>query len=644
MNRDRWTAPDVAPSRPSAPPALRALLGPTNTGKTHAAIERMLEHDSGMIGLPLRLLAREVYDRVAARVGQAAVALVTGEEKRVPPQPRYWVCTVEAMPIERAVDFLAVDEIQLANHRQRGHVFTQRIQHARGRRETWLLGSATMRSLLARLCPDAVIDGRPRLSTLSHGGNWALSALPPRSVVVAFSATRVYELAEIIRRKRGGAAVVIGALSPRARNAQVALFQAGEVDTLVATDAIGMGLNLDVDAVVFAELRKFDGRQARVLHDAELAQIAGRAGRHLQDGQFATLEPLPALPDATVRALEQHRFPADQRLYWRNHLLDLDSVEGLLSSLRRRPPAPWLRLADDAEDLRAATALCRIPDVQALAQGPERVALLWQVCQIPDFRQRPFDDHFHLIAAAYRQLCAGRQRLGPDWIDEHLRRLDRPDGDLETLLDRMSAVRTWTYMTAHGQWVDDAADWQARTHDLEDRLSDALHQTLVQRFVDEPGRRRRSTRSSSLSSSSATAAGMRSLAGELASKIPGARALHADPAASGGGHGGHPGAADGGAWVEPLVDAPHARFRVQGDGRILVDDRVVGRLVRGAGRLHPEAVVIPPMPGGARLRLGRRLLAFARDLVAELLAPLPAADETLEPAARGIVYQLHQNL
>jgi ATP-dependent RNA helicase SUPV3L1/SUV3 len=396
-----------------------------------------------------------------------------------------------------------------------------------------------------------------------------------------------------------------------------------------------MGLNLDVDAVVFAELRKFDGRQARVLHDAELAQIAGRAGRHLRDGQFATLEPLPALPDATVRALEQHRFPADQRLYWRNHLLDLDSVEGLLSSLRRRPPAPWLRLAEDAEDLRAVTALCRIPDVQALAQGPERVALLWQVCQIPDFRQRPFDDHFHLIAAAYRQLCAGRQRLGRDWIDEHLRRLDRPDGDLETLLDRMSAVRTWTYVTAHGQWVDGAPEWQARTHDLEDRLSDALHQMLVQRFVDEPGRRRRSAGSSSSTSSSA---GMRSLAGELAAKVPGARAWQASDSAA------LSGADDDGAWVEPLVDAPHARFRVQGDGRILVDDRVVGRLVRGAGRLHPEAVVIPPLPGGARLRLGRRLLAFARDLVAELLAPLPAADETLGPAARGIVYQLHQNL
>src|SRR5687768_12594613 len=284
----------------------------------------MLEHESGMIGLPLRLLAREVYDRITARVGESAVALVTGEEKRIPAHPRFWVCTVEAMPVNQPVDFLAVDEIQLATHRQRGHIFTDRLLHARGQQETWFLGSATMRPLLARLCPMAVIEGRPRLSTLSHGGSWPLSSLPPRSVVVAFSAPRVYELAERIRSKRGGAAVVIGALSPRARNAQVALFQSGEVDTLVATDAIGMGLNLDVDNVVFADLRKFDGREARILADAELAQIAGRAGRHLRDGRFATLQPLGELPTSTVRALENHRFPPEERVFWRNHDLDLD--------------------------------------------------------------------------------------------------------------------------------------------------------------------------------------------------------------------------------------------------------------------------------------------------------------------------------
>jgi len=621
---------------------LRALLGPTNTGKTHAAIERMLEHESGMIGLPLRLLAREVYDRVSARVGEAAVALVTGEEKRIPPRPRHWVCTVEAMPLDVPVDFLAVDEIQLGTHRQRGHVFTQRIQHARGRRETWLLGSATMRPILRRLCAEAVIDSRPRLSTLSDGGSLALAALPPRSVVVAFSAPRVYELAERIRAKRGGAAVVIGPLSPRARNAQVALFQSGEVDTLVATDAIGMGLNLDVDAVVFADLRKWDGRETRALEDAELAQIAGRAGRYHRDGRFATLEPLPPLPAATARALAQHRFPADERLFWRDHDLDLDSIDGLLGSLRRRPGEPWLRLAEDADDARALMALARLPDVRALADRRERVELLWQTCQIPDFRQRMSvfsDDHDALVAAVFRQLCAG-PTLERDWIDQHLERLDRTDGDLDVLLDRMSAVRTWTYMASHRtsrrSWVDDAAGWQARTQAIEDRLSDALHEKLVQRFVAEPGRRRGGA------GTVAARAGLRSLAGELAAKVPAARALVRDGSVAALA----PAAAPDSAWVEAAIEAPHVRFVVQGDGRIWIDERAVGRLVRGAGRLHPEVAVIDHagVGAGARLRLGRRLRAFARDLVAELLAPLPPVDDGLGPAARGIVYQLQQNL
>jgi ATP-dependent RNA helicase SUPV3L1/SUV3 len=622
-----------------APPSLRALLGPTNTGKTHRAIERLLEHASGMIGLPLRLLAREVYDRVAARVGQAAVALVTGEEKRVPAHPRYWVCTVEAMPVALPVDFLAVDEIQLATHRQRGHVFTDRLLHARGARETWFLGSATIRPLLERLCPTAVVEGRPRLSTLTDAGSLPLAALPPRSVVVAFSATRVYELAERIRGKRGGAAVVIGALSPRARNAQVALFQSGEVDTLVATDAIGMGLNLDVDNVVFADLRKFDGRAARPLEDAELAQIAGRAGRHMRDGRFGTLEPLAPLPAATVRALERHRFPADERLFWREHELDLGSIAGLLASLKRRPSVPWLRLVDDAQDQRAAVALARLPEIQALARGPAQVRLYWEVCQIPDFRQLPFDDHFQLLAGIYQQL-AGGGRLPRDFVERHLARLERTEGDLETLLDRMSAVRTWTYVTAHSDWVDDAAAWQARTHDLEDRLSDALHRQLVARFVDAPARGRRRA----AAAQAPAVRGLRSLAGELAAKLP--AALVQAPGANGADDAAETTttSADDG-WVEALIDAPHDRFRVTGDGRIHAGERVLGRLVRGVDRLHPEVAVAGALGAGARLRLGARLLAFARDLVSELLAPLelPGAD-ALGPAARGLLYQLAQSL
>jgi ATP-dependent RNA helicase SUPV3L1/SUV3 len=623
---------------------LRALLGPTNTGKTHRAIERMLEHPTGMIGLPLRLLAREVYDRVTAQVGQAAVALVTGEEKRIPAHPRYWICTVESMPLQQPVDFLAVDEVQLATHRQRGHVFTDRLLHARGQRETWFLGSGTIRALVKRLCPSAELESRPRLSTLSDGGHVSLATLPPRSVVVAFSATRVYELAERLRLKRGGAAVVIGALSPRARNAQVALFQSGEVDTLVATDAIGMGLNLDVDNVVFAELRKFDGRTIRGLEDAELAQIAGRAGRHHRAGRFATLDPLPPLPPGTVRAIEQHRFVDDERIFWRNHALDTSSIAALTESLRVRPPAPFYKLADDAEDQRALAALGRMADVTTLAQGSHRVALLWEICQIPDFRQLPFDDHFKLQAAVYAQLCSDRGRIEPGFIEAQLARLERFEGDLETLLDRMSAVRTWTYITAHAAWVDGADGWQARTHELEDRLSDALHQQLVQRFVDATTRR---TGRRGREAATTSAQGPRSLAGQLAAQATALGLVAAAELTAPAGRreaGDHAGAADE-PWIETLIEAEHGRFFVASHGRLSADGPALGRLVRGGDRLRPEVVVGIEISGGARLRLGRRLLAFARDLVAELLAPVHAIDtRALGPAGRGIVYQLEQSL
>jgi ATP-dependent RNA helicase SUPV3L1/SUV3 len=575
----------------------------------------MLEHDSGMIGLPLRLLAREVYDRVTARVGEGAVALVTGEEKRVPPRPRYWVCTVEAMP-ELAVSFLAVDEVQLAGHRERGHVFTDRILHARGTEETWFLGAATMRPMIERLCPEAGFESRPRLSALSDLGSVPLGTLPPRSAVVAFSATRVYELAQRVRIKRGGAAVVIGALSPRARNAQVALYQAGEVDYLVATDAIGMGLNLDVDCVAFAETRKFDGRETRALAETELAQIAGRAGRHHREGRFCTLAPLAPLPPGTVRALERHRFASDERVFWRSRDLDLSSPEALLASLKVRPPQPWLILKDDADDFRALESLARDPEVAARARGPERVALLWEVCQIPDFRQLALDDHFQLCRAVFLQLTAGPARIETDWMAAHLTRLDDVQADLETLLARMSAVRTWTYIAQHGRWVEDAGDWQARAGAIEDRLSDALHEQLVARFVEVRTKRRFSAQ--------ARAGG--SLAEQLAAKVMA-------PAGPAPGH-----------WVDQLVEAAHDRFDLDDQGHITSGGRALGRLTRGADLLRPEVQLVDDeLDGGARLRLGRRLLAFSRDLVAELLAPLQTT-ESLGPAGRGLLYQLEQGL
>src|SRR6185436_17403730 len=494
-------------------------------------------------------------DRVTARVGEGAVALVTGEEKRVPPRPRYWVCTVEAMP-ELTVSFLAVDEVQLAGHRERGHVFTDRILHARGTEETWFLGAATMRPMIERLCPAATFESRPRLSALTGLGSVPLGTLPPRSAVVAFSATRVYELAQRVRIKRGGAAVVIGALSPRARNAQVALYQAGEVDYLVATDAIGMGLNLDVDCVAFAETRKFDGRETRALDQAELAQIAGRAGRHHREGRFCTLAPLPPFGQGTVRALERHRFPPDERVYWRSREIDCSSLEALIASLKARPPAPWLVLKDDADDFRALCSLARDAEVAERARGAERVALLWEVCQIPDFRQLALDDHFQLCKAVFLQLSGARTRIDTDWMAAHLARLDDVQADLDTLLARMSAVRTWTYITQHARWVDDAGDWQARAGAIEDHLSDALHEQLVARFVEVRGKRR-----------VARVETRGALAAELAKVMPAAPVLSRDH------------------WIDELVEAPHQRFAFDEQGRITDGTRPLRRLTRGADLL-----------------------------------------------------------
>ena len=619
----------------------------------------MLEHASGIIGLPLRLLAREVYDRVTARVGEAAVALVTGEEKRVPARPRYWVCTVEAMPANQSGDLIAVDEIQLASHPERGHVFTDRILHARGARETLLLGADTVRPLLRRLVPSAAIEGQARFSTLSGAGTLALGALPPRTAVVAFSAARVFELGERLRARRGGAAIVLGALSPRARNAQVALYQAGEVDYLVATDAIGMGLNMDIDCVVFADVQKFDGRRLRALENAELAQIAGRAGRHRRDGRFATLAPLPLLGASTVRAIEQHRFPSEERLYWRDHDLDFGSLAALAASLRRPPPASWLAAAHTAEDQQALDKLARRDEIAARADRAERVELLWQICQVPDYRQLQLDDHTQLQAALFEHLTGSRARIPADWIARHVAPLENTDGDIESLLGRMAGIRTWTYVTHQTGWVDDPAHWQDRTRAAEDRLSDALHARLVHRFVDAAARRRTARRkraAEDTAGSEGAGAGARGAAppsfAELLRAHVGATVMTGGGAANGrdvqGDGDGDTGASDG--WVDDLVDAGHGRFRLDPDGHIHADGERLARLGRGVDLLHPEVTIVAarPLGAGARLRLGRRLLAWSRDLVSHLLAPLHAGSgaqaEPLSPAARGIVYQLEQGL
>ena len=378
-----------------------AVLGPTNTGKTHLAVERMLGYRTGMIGFPLRLLAREIYDRVVAQKGRGCVALVTGEEKRVPAHPRYFVCTVESMPLDRAVDFVAIDEIQLAADRERGHVFTDRLLHARGRVETMLLGAATIRPLLRRLVPDAEFVIRPRFSKLSYAGMRKLSRLPPRTAIVAFSAASVYAVAEQMRRQRGGCAVVLGALSPSTRNAQVAMYQAGVVDYLVATDAIGMGLNMDVNHVAFGSLSKFDGQHMRRLQPAEVAQVAGRAGRHVGDGTFGGTDALEGFDPDLVEAIEAHRFAPLHALQWRNTALDFRNIRALSASLAAPPPVRGLMQTRSADDSLALELLTADAEVMARVRHPGAVRRLWDVCQIPDFRKLSTESHAGLLKRVF---------------------------------------------------------------------------------------------------------------------------------------------------------------------------------------------------------------------------------------------------
>jgi len=470
-----------SPSSESA--RVRAVLGPTNTGKTHFAIERLLGHGTGMIGFPLRLLARENYDRVVALKGPAAVALVTGEEKILPPRPRYWVCTVESMPLDQRVDCLAVDEIQLAGDAERGHIFTDRLLHARGMAETLFLGSDTARTLIQRLVPGVELIQRDRLSTLTYAGAKKLTRLPPRSAIVAFSGAEVYETAELIRRQKGGAAVVMGALSPRTRNAQVAMYQAGEVDYLVATDAIGMGLNMDIDHVAFARLSKFDGVRPRRLTAQEIGQIAGRAGRHMTNGTFGTTGNMGELDPDLVEAVENHRFDPLTLLMWRNSDLDFRSAAGLLRSLDAPPPYNCLRRTQGADDHQALATLAREPDIVARARGLNAVRLLWDVCQVPDFRKVMSDQHTRLLSQIFLHLVKDG-RVPDDWVDGQVKRLESTEGDIDTLVTRIAHVRTWTYIANRRSWIAKPLEWQERTRQIEDRLSDALHERLTQRFVD----------------------------------------------------------------------------------------------------------------------------------------------------------------
>lgn len=473
--------------------AIKAVLGPTNTGKTHLATERMVAHSSGAMGFPLRLLAREVYDRVRALKGDASVALITGEERIEPPQARYLCCTVEAMPTNLDTDagaraFVALDEAQLAADRERGHVFTDRLLHARGREETLILGAATLEPMVKALVPGAEIVGRPRFSTLTHIGPRKLSRLPPRSAVVSFSAEAVYAVAEMLRRFRGGAAVVMGALSPDTRNRQVALFQAGEVDYIVATDAIGMGLNLDVAHVAFAGLSKFDGMRQRRLTPAEMAQIAGRAGRHQRDGTFGTLAgagkgfgETPEFTEEEIYAIEEHRFAPLTHLYWREAEPRFDSLAVLIADLETPPADPVLRAAPEAIDLATLKRLAEEP-LAATIRAPGQVRRFWEVCSLPDFRQRGPDVHARFVARLWEDL--GRDYIGADFAAARIAELDNGSGDIDTLQGRIAAIRSWAYICQRPDWVLARDEMAARARAVEARLSDALHARLTERFVN----------------------------------------------------------------------------------------------------------------------------------------------------------------
>ena len=634
-------------------PRVLAVLGPTNTGKTHLAIERMLGHRTGMIGFPLRLLARENYDRVVALKGARAVALITGEEKIIPPNPSYFVCTVESMPLDRPVEFLAVDEIQLCGDRERGHVFTDRLLHARGLAETMFLGADTIRGLVRRLVPDAEFVSRPRFSTLRYVGAKKVTRLPPRSAVVAFAIADVFELAELIRRQRGGTAVVLGALSPRARNAQVGLFQSGEVDYLVATDAIGMGLNMDLDHVAFARIVKFDGHSPRRLSPAEIAQIAGRAGRHMSDGTFGTTADLDELEPETVEAVENHRFDPLERLYWRSAKLDFRSPRNLLASLEARPVTRGLTLAPEADDHLALRALARMDEIAGLADTPQRVRLLWEVCQIPDFRKVMSETHARLLARIFRHLAGPEGRIPVDWVADQVAQLDRTDGDIDTLMGRIAHIRTWTYVAHRPDWLAASAHWQERARAIEDKLSDALHDRITQRFVDRRSaflvRRLESERELL---ASVSRGGEVKVEGHYVGRLDGFRFVP-DEEADLGERRTLLAAANRvlrgeiAARARELIEAQDAEFELAAAGQILWRGGAVGRLQPGESALSPRVEPLPSdfLEGHLRDGVRQRLAAFlAGALERGLPALYRARGAELSGPARGLVYQLAEAL
>ena len=636
---------------------ITAVLGPTNTGKTHFAIQAMLAHRTGVIGLPLRLLAREVYDRIVALRGPSVVALVTGEERIVPDRTQFWVCTVEAMPLEIGADFVAVDEIQLCADPDRGHVFTNRLLHARGLHETMFLGAETMRPAIAGLVPGVQFLKKERFSTLTYTGSKKISRMPARSAIVGFSVENVYAIAELIRRQKGGCAVVMGALSPRTRNAQVELYQNGDVDYLVATDAIGMGLNLDIKHVAFSATAKFDGRRMRGLFAQELAQIAGRAGRHTENGTFGVTGEARPFSDEVVEAIEEHRFSPAAKLQWRHASLDFGTADRLIRSLEAPTSDFWLTRARDADDVLALKALSANPEIASRLTGPKRVQLLWDVCRIPDFRGTSEADHYGLLTQMFDFLIGrgiGGGRVPTDWLAKAVARIDRTDGDIDVLSKRLAYIRTWTYVAQRKNWVDDESHWRGETRAVEDRLSDALHARLTQRFVD----RRTSVLLRRLNQKETLVAevndkGEVTVEGEFVGKLDGFR-FHQDATGS---------TDEAKTLRQAAVQALRPEFHLRADrfynapdtemdfteqGGLMWGTTAVGKLVKGAEATRPAVHAFVDEEAGEEVaeKVRRRLQHFIDRKVAAQFEPLTAMsrDEGLTGLARGFAFRLVEGL
>ena len=629
-----------------------AVLGPTNTGKTHYAIERMLAHRTGVIGLPLRLLAREVYDKIVAIKGPGVVAMITGEERIVPPRAAYWVCTVEAMPDGMGCDFLAVDEIQLCNDPERGHVFTDRLLNARGLRETLFMGAATMHNAIAELIPDAGFIYRERMSTLTYSGSKKLSRMPARAAIVGFSVENCYAIAELLRRQKGGAAVVMGALSPRTRNAQVEMYQNGDVDYLVATDAIGMGLNLDISHVAFSSLIKFDGHRMRHLMPDELAQIAGRAGRFKENGTFGVTGEAPPLDDEVAQAICDHRFQPIAKLQWRNSKLQYGSTKRLIATLEERTNDRWLTRVRESDDLAALKALSADEIINARAKDGPSVKLLWDVCRIPDFRGISRGEHAGLLTQIFTDLHQFGH-VDSNWFGLQVRRIDRTDGDIDALSKRLVYIRTWTYVAQRKGWLLDESHWRDETRAVEDRLSDALHSALTQRFVD----RRTSILLRRLKQKESLLAdvndkGEVTVEGEFVGKLQGFR-FQMDKAGS-------PDEAKTlrQASVQALVpqfhlladrfyNAPDPEIDFTEQGGLMWGDAAVGKLVAGADPLKPTVVAFVDDEAGTDVatKVTRRLQHFIDRKIAAGFEPLIALknDETLTGTAKGFAFRMAEN-